>query len=301
MATRHIKLEEGETIQLSFLPARIAEALHDDEPMRKLARVEMSAELSQMADSGALVVRDALTLEPLSFELGDAPGYGVLTADDLRPLLESKGVSLDIYKRSGDPRVIGISALHQCISVEDTITCVFNAIECPDDVREDGLTAMEGLLVSVEREFLSVCEKLEIKPRLPYDPEEEYIGKDGQSERFEITTKEFKRYAAHYGVVVRLEDELETIHPVQVGNDVKDDAAFALPPWKMQIQAEATAMFKRLRKAGAQPKVHSVVESLAVWCRKNGVKTGTGIYPSAGYIRTHVLSSKHWTPPAWED
>ncbi len=229
MATRHIKLEEGETIQLSFLPARIAEALHDDEPMRKLARVEMSAELSQMADSGALVVRDALTLEPLSVELGDAPGYGVLTADDLRPLLESKGVSLDIYKRTGDPKVIGISALHQCISVEDAITCVFNAIECPDDVREDGLTAIEGLLVSVEREFLSVCEKLEIKPRLPYDPEEEYIGKDGQSERFEITTKEFKRYAAHYGVVVRLEDELETIHPVQVGNDVKDDATLALP------------------------------------------------------------------------
>jgi len=69
------------------------------------------------------------------------------------------------------------------------------------------------------------------------------------------------------------------------------------PNWKMQIQAEATALFKRQRKAGAQPTVYSIVDSLAKWCRDNGVKTDSDLFPSAGYIRTHVLSRKHWTPP----
>ncbi|TAL89588.1 MAG: hypothetical protein EPN46_02425 [Candidimonas sp.] len=74
------------------------------------------------------------------------------------------------------------------------------------------------------------------------------------------------------------------------------------PPlnWKMKVQVEATAMFKRLRKAGAQPAVYSIVDDLAKWCRNNGVRTDSGIYPTSGYLRTHVLSRKHWTPPAWE-
>jgi hypothetical protein len=70
--------------------------------------------------------------------------------------------------------------------------------------------------------------------------------------------------------------------------------------WKMQIQSEATRMFKSLRNAGAQPKVHSIIDDLAKWCRNNNVKTASGVYPSAGYIRTHVLSGKHWTPPNWD-
>jgi hypothetical protein len=70
--------------------------------------------------------------------------------------------------------------------------------------------------------------------------------------------------------------------------------------WKMKIQAEATRRFKSLRKEGAQPTVFSIINDLAQWCRNNNVKTSSGVYPSAAYIRTHVLGGKHWTPPKWE-
>lgn len=75
-----------------------------------------------------------------------------------------------------------------------------------------------------------------------------------------------------------------------------------IPPlenWKMKVQAEATQMIVRGRTHGAQPVVHSILDDLVRWCRENGVKTqdGEGVFPSAGYLRTHVLSSKHWTPP----
>lgn len=71
----------------------------------------------------------------------------------------------------------------------------------------------------------------------------------------------------------------------------------AVPNWKMQIQAEATALCLRLRKAGANPTKHSILEAMAKWCRENDVLTDGNIYPSEGYIRTHVLGGKHWEVP----
>ncbi|CAM5539512.1 hypothetical protein [Eoetvoesiella caeni] len=84
------------------------------------------------------------------------------------------------------------------------------------------------------------------------------------------------------------------------GGDKGQDETPALSNWKMQIQAEAAAMFKRLRKVGAQPTVHSIIEDLAKWCSANNVQTDTGIHPKASYLRVHVLSGKHWKPPEWD-
>jgi hypothetical protein len=67
--------------------------------------------------------------------------------------------------------------------------------------------------------------------------------------------------------------------------------------WKMKVQAEAAARFKRLRAAGSSPTVHSILDDMVTWCRANDVKSGGGVFPSAGYLRTHVLAGKHWTPP----
>lgn len=71
----------------------------------------------------------------------------------------------------------------------------------------------------------------------------------------------------------------------------------AVPNWKMQVQTEATALCLRLRKSGASPTKKSIVESLARWCRDNDVKTDTKIFPSANYLRTHVLGGAHWDLP----
>jgi hypothetical protein len=71
----------------------------------------------------------------------------------------------------------------------------------------------------------------------------------------------------------------------------------AVANWKMQIQAEATALVLRLRKSGANPTRHSILDTMAQWCRDNDVTTSTKINPSANYLRTHVLGGKHWEVP----
>jgi hypothetical protein len=71
----------------------------------------------------------------------------------------------------------------------------------------------------------------------------------------------------------------------------------ATSDWKMQVQIEAARRLKSLRASGANPSVHSILNDIAKWCSQNGVKTDSGIFPSANYLRTHVLSGKHWVPP----
>lgn len=68
----------------------------------------------------------------------------------------------------------------------------------------------------------------------------------------------------------------------------------AMTHWKMQVQVEAARRLESLRNSGANPTVHSILDDMAKWCIQNGVKTDSGIFPSANYLRTHVLSGKHW-------
>lgn len=71
----------------------------------------------------------------------------------------------------------------------------------------------------------------------------------------------------------------------------------AVPNWKMQIQAEATAHVQRLRKLGCSPTRHSILDDMAKWCHDHNVMTDGGIFPSANYLRTHVLGGKYWDVP----
>lgn len=81
-----------------------------------------------------------------------------------------------------------------------------------------------------------------------------------------------------------------------VGSGVGEGAP-AVPGWKMKIQIEATELVIRLRKSGASPTKQSIVGPLARWCRANEVLTDGNIFPSANYLRTHVLGGKHWDLP----
>lgn len=110
-----------------------------------------------------------------------------------------------------------------------------------------------------------------------------------------------------YGqIVIRTESlreferQLEALNPsppVAVAELVEPAKAGPIANWKMQIQTEATVYCLRLRKSGASPTKHSILEPMAKWCRDNDVKTETKIYPSANYLRTHVLGGKHWDVP----
>jgi len=79
-----------------------------------------------------------------------------------------------------------------------------------------------------------------------------------------------------------------------------DGPATAVPNWKMRVQTEATELFIRLLASGANPTPHSILDSMVTWCCNNEIKTdgkNGGINPSKGYLRTHVLGGRHWTPP----
>ena len=77
----------------------------------------------------------------------------------------------------------------------------------------------------------------------------------------------------------------------------EEQQAPPLEHWKMRVQAEAAAQWKRLRAMGCNPTKVSIRPHLLKWCQENNVKTSGNINPSDGYLRTHVLSAKHWTPP----
>lgn len=111
-----------------------------------------------------------------------------------------------------------------------------------------------------------------------------------------------------YAIPPEFESIVATIEPVAlvptkpkatpvVAENSPDGMEAATPNWKMQIQAEAASLFKRLRASGASPTTSSILDDMVTWCRTHDVKTDSGIYPSAGYLRTHVLGGKHWTPP----
>jgi hypothetical protein len=71
----------------------------------------------------------------------------------------------------------------------------------------------------------------------------------------------------------------------------------AKPGWKMQVQTEAAALWLRVIASGGTPSVSNIKDAMAAWCISNNIKTGDGVSPKAGYLRTHVLASKHWIPP----
>lgn len=65
--------------------------------------------------------------------------------------------------------------------------------------------------------------------------------------------------------------------------------------WVLRVQTEAHARMIRLRAAGANPTINSIVGDLARWCVENGVRTKTGAHPAAETIRKHALRT--WTRP----
>ncbi|MFD2379117.1 hypothetical protein ACFSTJ_18830 [Ottowia pentelensis] len=70
-----------------------------------------------------------------------------------------------------------------------------------------------------------------------------------------------------------------------------------LLPWKMEVQAIAAELWITWRQMGANPTIAGIVDQVAKRCAERGIKTSSGVNPRSGYLRTHVLSSKHWTPP----
>lgn len=114
-----------------------------------------------------------------------------------------------------------------------------------------------------------------------------------------VTVEALGAFVADRGVTVVIDepDAATVTHAAAPVPGVMDDHAPKLEHWKMRVHAEAAAEWKQLRAVHCNPTRASIRQHVLNWCRDNGIKTSSHINPSDGYLRTHVLSAKHWDPP----
>jgi hypothetical protein len=74
--------------------------------------------------------------------------------------------------------------------------------------------------------------------------------------------------------------------------------AHATEDWRNIVRAEAWEEWVRTLAKNGTPTLENVSVYLAKWCKANGVNTGTtNKHPSASYLKVHIISGKHWSPP----
>lgn len=144
-------------------------------------------------------------------------------------------------------------------------------------------------------------------PHRIYEVPNFFQGNDGNFDRQTFMRAEIHRWLGAVGLKTSytFECQQECVLPPspslveEVSGPVADSGGVKPAPtgWKMEVQIAATLHWKKLRTAGGNPTVSSIVDSMAKWCRENNVLTDSGINPSANYLRTHVLGGKHWTSP----
>jgi hypothetical protein len=105
-----------------------------------------------------------------------------------------------------------------------------------------------------------------------------------------VTYGEFKAWAEKEGMTLKLPS-------------LKTKKSRQKPPvtttgnWKLRIQSQATKHMLHLRKHGANPTVLSILKDIHTWCVQNDIRTPRGVIPTEGYIRTHALGGRYWSPP----
>jgi len=105
-----------------------------------------------------------------------------------------------------------------------------------------------------------------------------------------VTPQEFNDWVVTTGMTLKL----PALMPKRARTN---KSAVQTNNWRLRIQKQATQHMLALRKGGANPTVLSILRDIHAWCVQNNVKTPRGIVPSEGYIRTHVLGGKYWSPP----
>lgn len=68
--------------------------------------------------------------------------------------------------------------------------------------------------------------------------------------------------------------------------------------WKATLHQEAVRYWLGLKAVGGTPTLVGAASELHRFATRYGIKTDHGRIPSAIYIRTHVISRKHWQVPS---
>ena len=67
--------------------------------------------------------------------------------------------------------------------------------------------------------------------------------------------------------------------------------------WKATLQMEANWRWKEQKSLGVKPVLTRIAEQVHQLALKHQIRGNNGTIPTAGYIRSHVISRKAWTPP----
>lgn len=92
---RWVEISEAEPVTFAKLLRLMVEASHSDAFAQAVAESNLETELRDLVDAGELMVRNPSTLGRCTFTIGDALHRAVLLPhEDVRPLLESRGIGL---------------------------------------------------------------------------------------------------------------------------------------------------------------------------------------------------------------
>jgi hypothetical protein len=159
------------------------------------------------------------------------------------------------------------------------------------DTLVDSLSLLNNLDKASHEKILKLARKAILDGDLPsHDAQTTARIKDNSQATPLVTLEEFNEWAADSGMKLKL----PTMKPKRIR--VKKPAV-QTNNWKLKVQAQASKLIRALRKTGANPTVHSILKDIHTWCVQNNVRTTRGVIPSPGYIRTHALGGKHWSPP----
>ena len=159
------------------------------------------------------------------------------------------------------------------------------------DTLVDSLGLLNSLDQASHEKILKLARKAILDGDLPsHDAQTTARIKDNSQATPLVTLEEFNEWAANSGMKLKL----PTIKPKRIR--VKKPAV-QTNNWRLRVQVQATKHMLALRKTGSNPTVLSILKDIHTWCVQNNVKTPRGIVPSEGYIRTHALGGRYWSPP----
>lgn len=298
-----------EHVQYGDLAHLIADALwpaesdQDDRMAYGAARVNLDAELKKAAKTRALPVKDPLTLGPHTYPVGAALMKALVTVADLREFVADRGLSVQFQYTINDDgcttTFVATPDLCAAMVAERKHQrearhkvghyTMFEAAEVLQSVngRDAKAFLFERMVPAVASGELRLT-----------DPKDggKVVGRACRPYQDWVTPPAIDEWLARAPFAYRW-PHLEAKHQPESAN-TPEIAKSAKPDGRLLIQAEAYALWLRLKASGANPSVNSICEPMAKWCADTGTTTHTGVTPRAGTIRNTILGgSSGWEPP----
>lgn len=273
---------ESERIQFSDLPHMMANTLHPDasDIAMELYVIGLGEELKQAVSEGVLMVRNPNTMGRHTLPIGNALQRSVFIPYlDLEPYLNARGIGLRLTPHGSGP-------------VYWTIENAFAALQEQENWHD-------GTRNTLQNQFMEAASRGEV---VTIDPvtEADRLRKLVRIWWDWITPAKINNWLASINAPYRwtvMPPEPQAKRQPESAN-TPEISKSAKPDGRLLIQAEAYALWLRLKASGANPSVHSICEPMAKWCADTGTTTHTGVTPRAGTIRNTILGgSSGWQPP----